>query len=546
MAVNPWTTSWTRSSAAHRKVDNPHRTVDDEVDLTRALDQPMAGTKRVDSATTGRLLALIERWQRRKIVVVGDFMLDRYIYGNAERLSPDAPVPVLAARSSELKPGGAANVCLDLMALGCQVGCLGLVGDDASGRHLATALKKAGCQISGLVKSGDRPTTVKHNFIGLAQHRHPQKMFRVDEECGAPVKQAMVTRFMSRARALVNGASVLCLEDYNKGVLTEPLCQALIGLAKRSGIPVLVDPAAIDDYGKYRGATCIIPNRTEAALATGSRYGEALDLPALRRMSGRLITQLQLEAVVLTLDRHGLLLHRKQRAASLVPTRARSVYDVTGAGDMVLAMLAGALANGADWHAAVELANVAAGLEVEKFGVVPVDLDEVLLSLLHDHQDKLGKQRQLPQLLPELRARRKQGQCVVFTNGCFDILHAGHISLLREARACGDLLVVAINSDASIRRIKGSKRPINHQADRIAVLNELQSVDYIVAFDQPTPLHLIRALRPDVLVKGAPYQRDQVVGADLIESYGGRVHLARPVKGRSTTKLIRRIGAAGG
>jgi D-beta-D-heptose 7-phosphate kinase/D-beta-D-heptose 1-phosphate adenosyltransferase len=227
----------------------------------------------------------------------------------------------------------------------------------------------------------------------------------------------------------------------------------------------------------------------------------------------------------------------------MVPTVARQVYDVTGAGDMVLAMLAGALANGADWRTAVELANTAAGLEVEKFGVVPIEMDEVLLSLLHRQQAGLGKIRTLEQLLPELAAYRKQGQRIAFTNGCFDILHAGHISFLRASRQAGDLLVVGLNSDRSIRRIKGPGRPVNNQDDRLMVLSELQSVDYLVLFDQDTPLKLIKAIRPDALVKGADYRHDQVVGAAEVEAHGGKVVLVKLVAGRSTSHIISRIAA---
>lgn len=485
------------------------------------------------------LINLLDRWEAKRIVVAGDFMLDRYAYGNADRLSPDAPVPVLAVERTESMPGGAANVCLDLAALRCQVACLGAVGDDEPGQTLSNALLDAGVDTKGLTSFPGRPTTVKHNLVGLAQHRHPQKMFRLDTEDKSPLPPEMAAALLERAAGLLDDADVLCLEDYNKGVLTEAVCQGLITLAKDRNVPVFVDPAAVTDYTKYRGATCVTPNRTEAQLATapGSDDPEA--------MARKLKADLGLTHVVLTLDKSGALLLDDRDELHAVPTVARSVYDVTGAGDMVLAMLAAAHANGASWVDAVALANVAAGLEVEKSGVVPIPLDEVLLALLELHHDQLGKVRPPEALFRELDAHRKQGKSIVFTNGCFDILHAGHVAYLRAAAKHGDLLVVGLNSDGSIRRLKGDDRPVNHQDDRVMVLSELQSIDYIVVFDEDTPRELIEAIKPDVLAKGADYTRETVVGHEIVEAHGGRVELIDLVEGRSTTNIIRKIGTPG-
>ncbi|MCE9589681.1 MAG: D-glycero-beta-D-manno-heptose 1-phosphate adenylyltransferase [Planctomycetes bacterium] len=486
------------------------------------------------------LIRFLDRWRRRRIVVAGDFMLDHYIYGNADRLSPDAPVPVLAVVREEHKPGGSANVCLDLRALHSDVACLGVIGADSAGTQLRSALRKAGCDVKGLLIDRARPTTVKQNLVGLAQHRHPQKMFRVDVETRDPLSADSADRLVATAKKLLRGADALCLEDYNKGVLSEAVCRRLIELAKKMRVPVYVDPAAITDYRKYRGATCITPNRTEAALATGAN-GQPQSPATLARMAQRLLRELSLDAVVLTLDKQGAMLLEKGGRPIMVPTVARQVYDVTGAGDMVLAMLAASRANGADWPASVDLANTAAGLEVEKFGVVPIELDEVLLALLERRHESLGKLRTAEQITTELAAHRRRGRKIVFTNGCFDILHAGHVQFLREARRGGDLLVVGLNSDRSIRRLKGEGRPVNHEADRVMVLSELESVDYIVVFGEQTPIRLIKSVRPDVLVKGADYRKDQVVGGSWVERNGGSVMLVSLVKGRSTTNIIRRI-----
>lgn len=486
------------------------------------------------------LITALDRWESKRVVVAGDFMLDRYAYGNADRLAPDAPVPVLAVQRTESMPGGAANVCLDLAALRCEVACLGLIGDDEPGETLSLALRNAGIDTAGLVASKGRPTTVKHNIVGLAQHRHPQKMFRLDTEDRSPIPPEVTQQLLDAAEHLLDGAAVLCLEDYNKGVLGEALCQGLIALAKKKNVPVFVDPAAIADYSKYRGATCITPNRTEAKLATApGSTAPGSDDP--RQMAEQLKKDLGLTHVVLTLDKSGALLLDEDGRSHTVPTVARSVYDVTGAGDMVLAMLAAARANGIPWLDAVTLANVAAGLEVEKSGVVPIPLDEILLALLALDHDQLGKVRPPEALFKELDAHRRQGKSIVFTNGCFDILHAGHVAYLRAAAKLGDLLVVGLNSDTSITQLKGPDRPVNHEADRLMVLSELQSVDYLVVFSDDTPLKLIEAIKPDVLAKGADYTRETVVGHEIVEAHGGRVELIDLVEGRSTTNIIRKL-----
>jgi len=488
------------------------------------------------------LIHLLDNWCPKRVLVVGDFMADRYVYGHAHRLSPDAPVPVLAAQREEIKPGGAANVALALRALRCKVDCLGVVGKDDTADALRDELKAAGCEASGLFVDPKRPTTVKHNFIGLAQHRHPQKMFRVDSESRDPVPKAVRDKLLNTAERKLKKADVLCLEDYDKGVLTDALCQGLIKLAKKAGVPVLVDPAAIEDYQKYKGATCITPNRYEAAVATGWDAADT-EPGSLIKLGRKLTKDLALETLVLTLDKQGVLLMHKGAKPAFVPTRAREVYDVTGAGDTVLAMLAAAQANGATWRQATELANVAAGLEVEKFGAIPVDLDEVLLDVLAENHHPDSKLRNVDELATELAAHRRQGRKVAFTNGCFDILHAGHVNYLRAAAAEGDLLVVAVNSDRSIRKLKGADRPVNHEADRISVLSALESVDYLVVFGTDTPKPLLRKLKPDVLVKGDEYSHDQVVGYEIVESYGGRIARVPMVKGRSTTNIIRKMRA---
>ncbi len=481
------------------------------------------------------------------MVVVGDFMLDEQVFGDAERMSPDAPAPVLRVRSRERSPGGAANVCLDLAALGGKVRAVGVVGRDEAGVALRGMLEEAGVDAAGLVEVDDRPTTIKRSLVGLAQHRHPQKMLRMDEESRAPV-EGKTAEMLAKAveRALEDG-STLCLEDYGKGVCTQWLCQEVVALARRAGVEALVDPALGAPLERYRGCTALTPNRTEAEALLGVEIDPA-STQALEA-AAQLLDALEAQAVALTLDRHGAALAARRAdgstATTRLPTRAREVYDVTGAGDMVLAAMAAGRANGLAWEDAARLANIAAGLEVEVFGARPIPLERVHRAALLEERAQGHKLRTLEETLVEVAALRREGKTIVFTNGCFDILHAGHIALLREARAQGDALFVGLNDDDSVRRLKGPGRPVHPLADRAAVLSELRSVDCVTPFAEDTPIPLIQAIRPDVLVKGDEYARSEVVGGELVESWGGRVHLARTLDGRSTSRAVRKLHEAG-
>jgi D-beta-D-heptose 7-phosphate kinase/D-beta-D-heptose 1-phosphate adenosyltransferase len=488
------------------------------------------------------LLEHLGAWRSFRAVVVGDFMVDEMVYGDAERLSADAPVPVLHVRRVERTPGGAANLALALAALGGEVAVFGVAGADEAGAYLRQALADAGVDTTGLASDvAGRPTTVKRNLIGLAQQRHPQKMFRVDYESREPVSEEIGRELVVSIRAALATADVVCIEDYGKGVCTPPLCQSVIAEAGRAGAPVFVDPAKLSDYSRYRGCTAITPNRNEAEAATGlatSSDGEAAhnsDLAfALREKLG-------CEAVVLTLDRQGALLLERGGAPLALPTLARQVYDVTGAGDVFLAGLAAARANRMAWPDAVRLANVAAGLEVEVFGAQPIPIERVHQQVLAETSSHHGKLRTREQLLIEVRAWRRDGKRIVFTNGCFDVLHSGHVSLLERAAAHGDTLVVAINDDATVHALKGPGRPVNSQADRALVLSALGCVDRVVIFTEPTPAELIGAVQPDVLVKGDEYAVERIPGAQTVLARGGEVVRLPMVEGQSTTATVARI-----
>lgn len=488
------------------------------------------------------LLEHLEHWRPFTAIVVGDYMLDRLSFGNADRLSNDAPVPVLHVRRTEERPGGSANVCLDLLAMRGRVCALGVVGGDRDGADLRRLLEAGGVDARGMVIDRSRPTTVKQSLIGLAQHRHPQKMFRLDYESTEPIDESRVAALLTEFDRLLPTADVVCIEDYNKGVCTHSLCRGIIERAARAGKPVLVDPAAISDYAKYRGCAAITPNRTEAQRATSVRPDDDAPPEAYGEPARRLVEQLDLEAAVITLDRQGALLLQRGEPAKVIPTVARRVYDVTGAGDMVLAALAAARANGIEWTDAVKFANAAAGLEVEEFGVVPIALERIHADVLQRERATRGKLRTLSELRVEVGAARAQGKKIVFTNGCFDVLHAGHVSLLNRARAEGDYLVVAINTDARVREYKGPTRPIHNEAERAVTLGALEAVDAVVVFPEETPAETIEVVRPDVLVKGDEYPIEKIPGAKCVQSYGGRVVRLAMVPDASTTGVLRKLG----
>lgn len=489
-----------------------------------------------------QLLSTLADWKPFNAVVVGDFMLDQLLRGAATRLSPDAPVPVLRVSEQLSQPGGAANLALDLIALHARVIALGVTGSDPEADLLRESLTQAGVDSTGLVTDPSRPTTVKRNLIGLAQGRHAQKMFRVDFESDEPIDSPIEKLLLDAFEAALANADVVCIEDYNKGVCTPLLCQAIITRSKAAGVPVLVDPAPINDYRKYRGATAITPNRTEAELATGINAPEDAREAHREHLARTLIESFELDTIVLTLDKQGALLaHRDDPQVVHVPTTAREVYDVTGAGDMMLAALAAARANGLDWVNSVRFANAAAGLEVEIFGVAPIPVEKIHDDLLSQHTAQLGRPRTLDEVLVQVRAARHSGHKIVFTNGCFDVLHAGHVSLLQRCAALGDMLVVGLNDDHSVHALKGDGRPVNNQNHRAYLLSALQCVDSVVLFSEDTPIRLIEAIKPDVLVKGGDYTPETVVGADIVEAHGGKVVLLDLIDGLSTTRTIEKM-----
>ncbi len=486
-----------------------------------------------------RLIELIEGSEPRDVVVVGDYMLDSYLYGDAERISPEAPVPVVRVVGETAAVGGAGSVAANIAALGDRAWCIGIVGDDETGRTVRRLLSELGADVSGLLAVPSRPTTRKTRLVGLAQHRHRQQMMRIDAENTDPIGPDVVARLLAQLESRLGHCGVICLQDYGKGVVTPELASRAIAAAKRAGAAVLVDPARSTDYSRYAGATLVTPNRSETELVSGLKLPS---VAAVTASADRIRAACRTEHVCVTLDTEGIALLTADGRVEHVPTRSRDVYDVTGAGDAVLAALAVASARGATLLEAAAIANVAGGIEVEKFGCVPVTRDEMLGELLRLSHEQLGKRRDLARLLPELERRRRRGERIVFTNGCFDLLHPGHIAYFAECRRLGDVLVVGLNSDASVRgQGKGDDRPIMNEDDRARMLSALADIDYVVRFDEPTPLRLIEAIRPDVLAKGEDWAERGVVGREVVERSGGRVVLIRLLEGYSTTALLERI-----
>jgi D-beta-D-heptose 7-phosphate kinase/D-beta-D-heptose 1-phosphate adenosyltransferase len=483
------------------------------------------------------LLKTVTNLGSPKVLVIGDFMLDVYIYGDALRISPEAPVPVLKVTKTEHSCGGAASVAADLAALGAVPICLGVIGNDRNGKILKKMLTDAGADITALLTVSDRPTISKQRLIGLAQHRHQQQLFRMDEESTESLSDDKYEEVLQNFKDKLQQADIVCLQDYDKGLLNPSLCRQMIQLATQANKKILVDPSLAGDFSKYTGATIITPNRQETSLAVGFEVTTADDAA---RAAHDLAEKLKLKALVITLDKEGAYL-RTENETEIIPTRPRNVYDVTGAGDMVLATLAMTLAADCDYKTAVQLCNIASGIEVEKFGVATVTIDEIVNEIVSENRAKGGKVRPTDSLVNELAWHRKQKETIVFTNGCFDVVHRGHIEFLKFCKSHGDIVVVGLNSDRSTKAIKGPSRPINNQHDRAAVLAALETVDYITIFDEPDPLNLIEKVKPDVLVKGQDWAQKGVVGSDFVESYGGRVVLAPLVEGKSSTTIIERI-----
>lgn len=467
-----------------------------------------------------------------RILVVGDAMLDRFVYGEVDRISPEAPIPVMRASRDSVMAGGAGNVARNIAALGASCVLVALVGDDAAAQELNDALHVPGIEAL-LVVDPERPTAEKIRFIGGRQ-----QLLRVDrEKIAAPGREAEGTLIDAALESLAQADAVI-ISDYAKGVVSDTLLAALIPAAAKAGKPVLVDPKG-SDFTRYRGATLLKPNRKEATLASGLPCGSDAEALAAAR---KLIESCGVGHVLITRGGGGMTLAGSDGSALHLATEAREVFDVSGAGDTVIATLALAMAVQHDLPTAARLANAAAGVVVGKLGTATLQPEELRAALhMPDPHGIAAKIADLPRAKAMVAAWRGRGERIGFTNGGFDLLHAGHLTLLSEARSLCDKLIVAINSDAGIARSKGPSRPVQDQAHRARLLASLSFVDMVIVFDDETPIPLLEALRPDLLIKGGDYGLDGVVGADLVRGYGGEVRVSAEVPGLHTSNIIAKL-----
>jgi D-beta-D-heptose 7-phosphate kinase/D-beta-D-heptose 1-phosphate adenosyltransferase len=472
-------------------------------------------------------------WDGLHILVIGDVMLDKYVHGTVDRVSPEAPVPVVHGSQRHQHPGGAGNVAMNVVGLGAQASLIGFVGDDEDGVLLPDLLNLTGVN-ANLITVPGTPTISKLRILGGGQ-----QIVRLDFESKAARPPGVYSSLVAAVRKLLPKVDGLILSDYAKGTLTAEVCQTLIGAARDAGLPVLVDPKG-RDFRRYRRATTICPNLKELALATGEADGATEIVPdQIMNLGQALVTELELEYLTVTMSERGItILYPEARFHA--PAIARQVFDVSGAGDTAIATLAVTTAAGIRIEDAVRFANVAAGIVVVKLGTVPIASHELVAALTEfsgtESQEKALDLNQLKVRVAEWRAA---GHKIVFTNGCFDILHVGRITLLETCRRFGDKIVVGINSDASVSRLKGPTRPVVGERERARLLAALAATDAVIVFDAPTPIDLVVALRPDVLVKGGDYNEESIVGAAEMKGWGGRVEIVPTVAGFSTTNILR-------
>ena len=467
-----------------------------------------------------------------RCLVIGDLMLDEYLWGKADRISPEAPVQVVDVIREELRLGGAGNVVHNLAALGAQVSVCSVVGDDQNGRELLGQFCHHQIDTEAIFLDPGRRTSRKTRVVAANQ-----QIVRIDRESREALPEAFEHEICLWITAHVCEFKVVVLSDYNKGVLTPAVIASAVTAAAAAGIPVLVDPKG-SDYSRYVGATLLTPNRKEAEAASGIAIN---DTASLTQAAHAIMDVTGLKHLLVTRSEEGMSLFSRGGEIVHIPTVAREVFDVSGAGDTVLAALAVGIASGLSMAESARLANVAAGIAVGKLGTSIVTPQEIIDTVSLAHRDSHAKIKSLDVLTALIAMEKSRGKRIVFTNGCFDLLHVGHVKYLQKARNLGDILVLGLNSDASVRRLKGPKRPLIDQDERAHLLAALDCIDYVTVFEEDTPLELITALKPHILAKGGDYSLDGVVGKEIVESYGGRVELVTFVDGKSTTNIIERV-----
>ncbi|MDP6230635.1 MAG: D-glycero-beta-D-manno-heptose-7-phosphate kinase [Nitrospinaceae bacterium] len=469
---------------------------------------------------------------RPRLLVIGDLILDEYIWGAVSRISPEAPVPILETKSENLTLGGAANVANNLVALGCEVHLVGAIGQDEKGDKLLTLIEEKGISSKGIFRFVHRPTTSKIRVVA-----HNQQVLRIDKEDNRPITEETENRIIKYINKALPDMDIVICSDYRKGILTEKVFSAVSHRAKNSKKRVIVDPKS-SDFELYKGATVITPNQFEVEKAVPIKIQDKIDLD---RAAEYLLNLTHAEVLLITRGKDGMTLYPNKAKPVDIPTQAKEVFDVTGAGDTVVSVLAMALAVGFNPEDSAWLSNMAASIVVGKVGTAVVTLNEINEYLQEEMLRTAHTVLKLEELKKIVSLAKGTGKTVVFTNGCFDLIHGGHIEFLQKAREKGDLLVVGLNSDRSVKSIKGEGRPIKSEKERANIISALRYVDYITIFDESTPADLIREVRPDILVKGDDYAIDEVVGREIVEGYGAKVELIPVVQGLSTTNIVEKI-----
>jgi D-beta-D-heptose 7-phosphate kinase/D-beta-D-heptose 1-phosphate adenosyltransferase len=477
-----------------------------------------------------RIADVLEKFADAHVLCVGDVMLDRFVYGRVERISPEAPIPVIRVEREQSMLGGAGNVVRNLVSLGAQAQFVSVVGSDQAGHDVMRLVGESPGLEPHLLVDAHRPTTIKTRFVADGH-----QLLRADQESARPLSGETLRDLERVIAEAVDECDIVVLSDYAKGVLADATARAAIAAARKAKKKVVVDPKGTN-WSRYKGASVLTPNRHELALASGLPVD---DLKSVEKAARKLIRQLGLEALLCTRGKDGMALVFARGRSVVLPAAAREVFDVSGAGDTAIAAFAVALCVGGPMDVAAALANVAAGIVVGKVGTAVVHPDEVKRELVHEaNVASEAKILSRSQGLEQVQRWRRMGLKVGFTNGVFDLLHPGHVTLLRKARGACDRLIVGLNSDASVKRLKGKERPLQDEASRATVLASLASVDAVIIFAEDTPLSLIEHLRPDLLVKGADYTIDKVVGAAQVQGWGGRVVLVDVEQGHSTTRLV--------
>jgi D-beta-D-heptose 7-phosphate kinase / D-beta-D-heptose 1-phosphate adenosyltransferase len=466
------------------------------------------------------------------LLVIGDLMIDEYVWGNVERISPEAPVQVVTVKNEEYTLGGSGNVVKNLAALGAKVTVLGITGADEDARRLIEKLSDLGVDSRGVIMEPGRTTTKKTRII--ADH---QQVLRIDRETKKEISSPTLETLMGLAEKNIPAADVVLISDYAKGLFTRSLLSKLVVVARACGKITIADPKGVD-FAKYNGISLITPNRKEASMASGI---DIVDEPTLSKAAKKLLEKAGVEKLLITCGKDGMVLFEPNQDPFKVKTDAREVYDVSGAGDTVVAVLGLGLAAGLSFREAITLANIAAGIVVGKIGTATVSKIELAQAIRRTPEDAVIKCRSLNELSELCRRLKQDRKRIVLTNGCFDLLHVGHIKLFSASKQLGDILIVAIDDDESVRSLKGDGRPVINAKERLRILSALDSVDYVLVFASNQLEKVIETIRPDILTKGSDYESEEVLGREIVEGYGGRIELIAITEEISSTQIINNI-----